>query len=68
MKAPDKIYISRYSYGGMLSGWSENPRDMADGENIEYIKVSALKDWLHHIKRYDDEVAIESVLGKIDTL
>ena len=45
MKAPDKIFIQRYSYGALLDGYSETPKEMAGGENIEFIRKDALLEW-----------------------
>ena len=46
MKTPDKIFIQRYSYGALLDGYSETPKKMAGGENIEFIRKDALLGWL----------------------
>ena len=55
-KAPDKIYIQRYSYGALSDGYSETPKKMAEGENIEYIRKDALLEWADKldVKQYKE--------------
>jgi len=37
-------------------------------EAVPYIMKDALIEWLEHIKQYDPEVAIDSIIGKINVL
>lgn len=65
MKAPDKIYVQRYSYGALVGGYSDKPKEMADGENITYIRKDALIEWLDG--KMTIEGATEGFVGGYDT-
>ena len=73
MKAPDKIYIQRYSYGALLDGYSETPKKMAEGENIEYIRKDALLMYLKGsmaicLRGSHTRDVLQSIIDKINSL
>ena len=45
MKAPDKLYLGRRSYGPLIGGWQTNPFESKEIESIAYIRKDALLEW-----------------------
>ena len=72
MKVPDKIYIQRYSYGALLDGYSETPKKMAEGENIEYIRKDALLEWANGMSKavatLEEELVYNELMEQIKSL
>ena len=42
MKAPDKLYLGRRSYGPLIGGWQTNPFESKEIESIAYIRKDTL--------------------------
>lgn len=64
MKAPDKIYVQRYSYGALVDGDSDKPKKM-QMENIAYIRKDALLEWLEYEKEWFEGTDIEPHYQKV---
>ena len=45
MKAPDKLYLGRRSYGPLIGGWQTNLFESKEIESIAYIRKGALLEW-----------------------
>ena len=45
MKAPEKLYLGRRSYGPLIGGWQTNPFESKEIESIAYIRKDSLLEW-----------------------
>ena len=83
MKAPDKIYLTRLSYGAILGQYSDKPQAPKDGEAIEYIRRDAILEYINKEIAVNNEwkeavpddrffggvsVALENLKDKLDEL
>ena len=50
MKAPDKLYLGRRSYGPLIGGWQMNPFESKEIESIAYIRKEALLEWINEMR------------------
>ena len=55
MKAPDKLYLGRRSYGPLIGGWQTNLFESKEIESIAYIRKSALLEWAK--ERYQQTIS-----------
>lgn len=69
MKAPDKLYLGRMSYGPLIGGWQTNPFESKEIESIAYIRKDALLEWAKEMNECGATIlALDTLIDKLNSL